>query len=159
MNKEQEAKFEENREGIDLRIRHIHNDGFPCDRWSFEQGYKYALEANGIGEDPRIPEGYFKPGERVECRTDVSDWEDGIIIARARTVITEVPSHVRRIPAWKPKDGEAVLFRMRHDISGPGVASSDTEVWDFTVERWPVKMKCEMKPFDASKIGKPWSEI
>lgn len=171
MDKTQEEKFEEWYD----RDRHFLNKEVMKSVW------EACLEANGIGEDysnppnkpcghesdkpcdcelnreePRIPDGYFKIGEKIECKTRIHDWQEGVVVATCKSLQTELPEHVRRIPAWVPKDGEAVLYHHPKGISVAGVYSDGRVYYD---ETYGAASKEDMRPFNASKIGKPWSEI
>lgn len=67
-------------------------------------------------------------------------------------------------PAWTPKVGEAVFYDGSAYVHVATVTGFYTRDSQYTillsnggvVDR--VKI-CELKPFDASKIGKPWEEI
>lgn len=154
-------------------------------------GWAACLEANGIGEDGRrmdtehgsrivdksresnlaeaIPEGYFKIGEEVEMKAG-DEWVKGRVWATNKlddfpspmTASMSKPELVRRIPAWKPKDGEAVFVNLIEGIQVAKVLSADdgnvVQVLFSQGEKRAVEL-ARLKPLDASKIGKPWSEI
>jgi hypothetical protein len=71
-------------------------------------------------------------------------------------------SHAEPTPAWKPQDGEAVFV---HDLNGNvlvgriiEVGKQDAKCIGLKGVVWELPFSA-FKPFDASKIGKPWSEI
>ena len=126
-------------------------------------------------------DGVFRIGEEVECRGAGGLWYSGkvgVVIDKTQVAVAE-NTQVRRKSAWKPKDGEAVLWNcqgiaMRGTWDGFKVVLDDgTSVMrpcplkyknridhGFTLDSlspW-MDMK-DLKPFDACKIGKPWSEI
>lgn len=69
-----------------------------------------------------------------------------------------IKEYARPAPEWQPKDGEPVLFWNR-GVSGlaeAGIYSADKIL---ACDKTYVFLPNLAKPFDASKIGKPWSEI
>lgn len=133
----------------------------PVAKAFFEAGLR---EANGIGEEPRIPEGYFKIGEKAECFTR-GEWQEGqiVFIADHGSIHPEKGEKimVRRIPAWKPKElepvfathGNSYIVGRVEKVIADVAHVHDTEGRTFT---YNVR---DLKPFDSSKIGRPWSEI
>lgn len=137
----------------------------------FSEGYRRALETVALlEEDSRIPEGYFKIGEEVEYRKKGDkDYEFGTIGIYGpfdQTIAMDKVELIRRILAWKPKDGEVVFalddkdrvhvatikkIEPRADGYNYGVLCQDGNY-----SLWRLR---NLKPFDASKIGKPWSEL
>lgn len=136
----------------------------------FKAGFEACLEANGITGEQRIPEGYYKPGEIIEIRDKGSNGDfmsaQIVILNRDAILVNHNRIEVRRIPAWTPKEGEAV-FALYGDrvlvarvlsVNGDGL----TIDYDGRVCLHKVSYRGNTifaKPFDASKIGKPWSEI
>jgi hypothetical protein len=60
----------------------------------------------------------------------------------------------RRVPAWTPKEGEAVFFRCS-DKACPGILLGDS-----LIQYGDRQIRCfDLKPFSAEKIGKNWEEI
>lgn len=134
----------------------------------FKAGYEACLEANGIGEETK---------DKVELILAETLEAFAYSVTRFSHVFNESmkkgierANEESRIPAWVPKDGEAVLF----ELFGPH-SHDDTMVFVDTVGMagvWsngmvyyagksfnPIEMHISIKPFDASAIGKPWSEI
>jgi hypothetical protein len=121
--------------------------------------WQACLEANEIGE---IPDGYFRIGEEVECRGAGGLWYSGkvgVVIGKTQVAVAE-NTQVRRKPAWKPQDGEAVLF-CDDDNNGRAMAgfirNGILYARGLMCADWEKREK--VKPFDASKIGKLWNEI
>lgn len=119
-----------------------------------------CLEANVIGGEPRIPDWYFKIGEDVEVQGDSGQWNKasiGLIYGEQSKKYSE-NANIRRIAAWKPKEGEVVLVRV-FDVAEIGYVKEGF--------LWYRGDKClvvsvgtdEVKPFDAYKVGKLWSDI
>lgn len=146
-------------------------------------GWSACLEANGIGgdysnppnkpcghdvdkpcecelhrEDPRIPEGYFKIGEKVEARDRTHKWVRGKIGLGCGVFLDDATTEVRRIPAWVPKEGESVLFENCVFKSAVGVYVKGS-IYLGRTKQDASKMKLKQFDGDESKIGKPWSEI
>lgn len=127
----------------------------------FLDGYEACLEANGIGEDI----GRYRIGDVGEGNTD-EGWTRARICAIADrkngfTIITK-PEDFRPIPAWKPQDGEAVIFT----VSKPGFMDPDYTMAGVYNDGYVVSgiRKYEasyltIKPFDSSKIGIPSGEL
>lgn len=181
MNKTQEEKFEKwFLQGDLLEDRRI-----ALNAW------QACLEANGIGEDyskppkapcghdadkpcdcelnreePRIPEGYFKIGEKLRFRKKGrEEWSNGTVYIHAQLASESYwgdDIEAIRIPSWNPKDGEAVFVNLIEGIQVAKVLSADdgnvVQVLFSQGERRAVEL-ARLKPLDASKIGKPWSEI
>ena len=69
-------------------------------------------------------------------------------------------------PVWTPKEGEAVFARSLNHSDNLGLVGRVTHyrgnfLWEVvyfnsSIGVWDLK---DLKPFNASKIGKPWSEI
>lgn len=159
MDKTQEEKFEKAYEAT-KRQWPEGNETFA--RLMFMCGLAANSEANGIGEEPRIPEGYFKIGENVEANVTGAYYEPCIVTARRikQPHNTEHPEDVRRIHAWKPRDGEAVLVGLC-DESGRRFAQAGVYA-DGIIHGMGDEVSYEAVPcipFDESKRGKPWSEI
>lgn len=162
MNKEQEAKFREFNDEQEKYDGTLHA-AFNCVR---RNAWQACLEANGIGEDPRIPDGYFKPGEDIEVQGDSGLWHKasiGIVYGRLEKSAAE-NANLRRIPEWNPRDDEVVFLKyaIDTDIAVIGrVTGSDGHFFK-TIDQngqtdgYPIE---RIKPFDSSAIGKTWSEI
>jgi hypothetical protein len=133
--------------------------------WSlFKAGYEACLD-NGFP----VPEGYFRIGEEVDFRCKKSapftQATVELVSERGNTFsfghMAEL--EVRRRPAWEPKDEEAVfalgkngvtydVVRVRNTCEGVVyIVASSGYVHEVTPG--------SLKPFDASKIGLPWSEL
>lgn len=70
------------------------------------------------------------------------------------------PVSIYRVPAWKPKEGVAVMF--------PWYTDENTRVWCagtyhngmiYFGDDYSAAAVEHCKPFSADKIGKPWEEI
>lgn len=84
------------------------------------------------------------------------------------TLVTSGNSYVktgeyirRPAPAWTPKVGDTVFYRHTGNNVGVGVIES---IKDYGKTAYYMKGSrdtgwYEVKPFDATKIGKPWEEI
>lgn len=179
MNKKQEAKFEAL---WSQDITYGENDK-PVARCYYEAGLR---DANGIVEEPMrsmqsesypkdnsAPEwviDMIRTGNPVQCKV----WDDckehasyddisGYDLSSNYPFKGENQEwkHAEPIHAWKPKDGEAVFIRTGRSDNIGQVISGDGETYkilrqDGTTERWALS---SLKPFDASKISNPWSEI
>ena len=141
-----------------------------------------CLEANGIGEDvkgkddeaaaPQWVIDMMRTGKPVRCRVWDEDEKgggeslvDGYCLCsgggeyRYEDTMGTPWKHAEPIPAWKPKDGESVLF-CDDDNHGRAMAgfirNGILYARGLMCADWEKREK--VKPFDASKIGKPWSE-
>lgn len=105
----------------------------------------------------------FSIGEEVEYTLDSSE---GYRQAHIGLILPGDPevafNEVRRKPVWKPKDGEAVFV---HDLNGDVLLGRILDVGKETARAiglkaviWTLPLKA-FKLFDASRIGKPWSEV
>jgi hypothetical protein len=109
---------------------------------------------------------HYRIGEEVEIRFSPDDeYEPATICASSRDktggYLSYTPNNVRRIPAWTPKEGEAVLFENTQGLAEAGNAE---KVSRFVTVRCSNGIAftgelCQLKPFSADKIGKPWEEI
>lgn len=107
---------------------------------------------------------HYRIGEEVEARAhNQESFVRGVVTALISVgFAVDQPDNVRRIPAWKPKEGEAVLFSNTFGYAECGcvdtvaarfvtVKTSNGTVFGDDVEY--------LRPFAADKIGKPWEEI
>jgi hypothetical protein len=174
MNKEQEAKFE----AFDAMT--MPQSKNPKD--DRRRIWQACCNANGINtEEPMetnaAPEWVIemmRMGKAVRCNVGEGELPSPIEVdiigyrikekARYRSTTGTWWEHAEPIPAWQPQDGEAVFVLKGTD-------------WDVHVARFSHVDEYNMirvimregnehgfsrslvKPFDASKIGKPWSEI
>lgn len=133
------------------------------------RAWEACLKANNIEGRPEIPEGYFKIGEEVEIQVENPHgdtcWVSGTVGAVPYadpfpSICVLKPKEVRRAPAWKPKEGEAVfVYRVAPEVvsvcnvyrdSFDAVSlSGGQNTYDFA----------EAKPFDPKKIGWSWEAI
>ena len=134
--------------------------------------WQACLEANSVEAAPVVPEGYFRIGEEVDFRCKKSapftQATVELVSERGNTFsfghMAEL--EVRRRSAWEPKNGEAVFaldykdrvhvaiiekIEPRDDGHDYGVRCQDGE--------YSLWKRNNLKPFDASKIGLPWSEL
>lgn len=152
MNKEQEAKFDQ---AFD------HGDKFSQIMAAAHEGWRMCLEANGIGEEHRIPDGYFKPGEEVEIRDKGSDGDfmcaEIVVLNKDAIPVNHNRIEIRRIPAWKPKDWEHVIFaKPEDDTVLLGVYyKGEIHYGDLYYTADGIRYA----ELDVSKLGKPWSKI
>ena len=136
-----------------------------------------CLEANGIGEDvkgkddeaaaPQWVIDMIRTGNPVRCKvwngpeyTGDTTFIDGYRIGAQYPFLgVQRWQYAEPIPAWKPKDGESVLF-CDDDNHGRAMAgfirNGILYARGLMCADWEKREK--VKPFDASKIGKPWSE-
>ena len=108
---------------------------------------------------------HYRIGEEVEAKQIGAQWKKGTVMAVVysnNNYYIEEPELVRRIPAWTPKEGEAVFYLaggtirvgkiMAIGINGHTAVRGASGV-DASVRN------IDIKTFDAEKIGKPWEEI
>lgn len=85
--------------------------------------------------------------------------EKQVELKRGRATLVELcrdlkVKSVRRVPAWTPKEGDAVFFRFG-DKACPGILLGDS-----LLQYGDKQIRCfDLKPFSAEKIGKNWEEI
>lgn len=107
---------------------------------------------------------HYRIGEEVESYGD-DGWKLSMVTATREGIgFTEKPECVRRIPAWRPKEGEAVFLFTGHEnrvhigrFDG-FEAYGRYKVITQSGECARTNANC-IKPFSADKIGKPWEEI
>lgn len=147
----------------------------PWDKSPTSQADGYAkcwqacLEANGIGEDVKgnpYRDKVDAPAFMPTIDWASHPWATEVRIAycsesmRPDRIGDRIMTIKRPVPAWKPKDGEAVLF-CDDDNHGRAMAgfirNGILYARGLMCADWEKREK--VKPFDASKIGKPWSEI
>ena len=165
MNKEQEAKFDEWYEA---------EGQYFTFRISAEKSWSACLDSNGIGDTtvsaaPEWVIDMMRTGKPVRCKV----WDDGMIERDHRIigyrVVGEKPyidnmsaswDHAEPISAWRPKDGEVVLYNAGTDIAGIGTYIKG-RVYHGNNSFDVVRSGARLKPFngDESKIGTSWSEI
>ena len=107
--------------------------------------YRIGEEVEAIGIDG-LPAGYVK--------VQVIARKEGL------SVYISDPKRIRRIPAWEPKEGEAVMF--------PWYNIGNVRTWNAGIYKNGriyfaddnSKAAVEYcKPFDPDKIGKQWDEV
>jgi len=185
MTPEKEEKFEENKKRSTLDVisniikyEAIENAGGVGWAEHAAKAILEWLEANGIGFTESSAPAWviymMRTGKPVRCEV-ANDEEElerkcyvtGYDIKAVDSFSDEYGTtwkYARPIPAWKPQDGEAVFFqcdtvghvgRVIENIVNDGfyygLRASDGEYLTRSI--------AGVKPFDASKIGKPWSEI
>jgi hypothetical protein len=151
---------------------------------SWFQGWEDCLRANGINtEDPMETNGapewvieMFRTGKPIACRVCDANGKgkDAYIMGYTvgafpyRDTSGTHWEHAEPIPAWTPKEGEAVFALDGRDRIHVGkITTTHPLGWD---EEYRYGVTCQdgeyslwrfnnLKPFDASKIGKPWSEL
>lgn len=171
MKKEQEAKFEKYFISPSPHFNSLEDH----ERWVWDA----CCRANGIGEDPCEPSEHGAPewvikmiraGKPVRCKVSndegIPDDEvfiTGYDIKSSRPYCDKNENtwkYAEPISAWKPKDGEAVLYN-NTGIALPGVywgGSIMHGVGSTTpMMNTPITQICI--PYDESKRGNPWSEI
>lgn len=92
---------------------------------------------------------------------DSKKWNNCVVVL-SKHGVGYVHKDVRRIPAWEPKDGEAVFAKNRDGSTS--VARCLEVDNDFVI----IKLQNgaiggwiheHIKPFDPAKIGQPWDEV
>ena len=136
--------------------------------------WRACLEANGIGEDvkgkddgsaaPQWVIDMIRTGKPVWCRVWDDEYEGEVRVIQGY-ILDAVYSYqdefcvqwkyAEPIPAWKPKDGEAVLTRVMDHAEAGYVKGGYLYVRS---HRIPME-EAECKPFDESRLGWLWSEI
>lgn len=160
MDKTQEEKFREFNDEQEKNDGTLHSV-FNCVR---RNAWQACLEANGIGEEPSSIEptvievgGYFK----IDWNS--RPWASEVRVAYAKKdtppdkicdLIVTIP---RPVPVWAPQDGEAVLFEDDGRAMAGFIKNGILYARGFMCSDW--KKNKRVAIFDASKIGKPWSEI
>jgi len=176
MNKEQEAKFEE----FDEKTVPVFSGNKKNERkWIWQA----CCKANGINtEEPVKDETIAAPewviemmrtGRAVRCRA-VNQTTNATMTINGYQLDSTYPylgyddsgeydtwADVEPLPAWKPKDGEAVFAGYGNGyVVGriERIVLDVAHVHDTNCRTFTYNIK-DLKPFDASKIGKPWIEI
>jgi hypothetical protein len=104
---------------------------------------------------------HYRIGEDVESILTGERAEVKAVLSFSGSITHINPNNIRRIPAWTPKEGEAVLFENTQGLAEAGNAE---KVSRFVTVRCSNGIAftgelCQLKPFSADKIGKPWEEI
>ena len=120
--------------------------------------WQACLDANGIGgEQPAIPEGYFKIGEEVELAYKGKEFIYGrIVVSTKHGYNGDISEYIVRRPVFTPSEGDRVLIRGKTGLTDYAIAASPTEIYDTDQNGNPMRVACEMRPWDASKLGKKW---
>jgi hypothetical protein len=162
-----------------LEANGIGEDGRRMDM--FQGCRHYAGETTGSTSGPNgyprtsnhsesvIPTGYFKIGEEVEFRSAKQKPGELEQFRTGKVIMISSPSgavyyksddlEVRRIPAWKPTDGQAVLFCL-DGTAWAGVVSGDDILSKGACMSLNFALNSGMvKPFVRGGNAKPWSEI
>ena len=167
MTKEQEEKFE--------NWRMDNESTYPPYNRVAREAWEACTKANGIGEDmkgkddesvaPQWVIDMIRTGKPVRCKV----W-DGIEEVDKKVFVTGYDvkdihpfcdeygttwHHAEPIPAWKPKDGEAVLTPVVGRSEIGYIKGGFMLVRGMTI---PIE-QAEMKPLDVDKLGDKWSEI
>ena len=105
-----------------------------------------------------VKKDHFKIGEEVDILPEIR----ARVKAKAKdgTWYTYKPADVRRIPAWEPKDGEAVMFPWYNDNNvRTWYAGTYKAGRIYFADDSSVAAVKYCKPFDPDKISKPWDEV
>jgi hypothetical protein len=102
------------------------------------------------------PEGLYRIGEEVEVRP-YSTWDEtqkGKVVVLYGSLWTDSHECIRRKPAWMPKENEPVFVEVNGKATigvwGTGYVHVGSE---------PGLRFSEVKPYDPTKVGKPWNEV
>ena len=117
--------------------------------------WQACLEANGIGEDVG-DDRRFRIGEAIEFLLDNQEgWKRGHVGIIRPGMAEPNFNDYRRIPAFVPKDGEAVLTLVKGRAEIGYVKGGFVLVRGTTI---PIA-QAEVVPLDVDNLGKDWSEI
>ena len=108
-----------------------------------------------------VKKDHFKIGEEVELYSCVLGiWEKGKVVGDNDNLYCEKAEHVRRIPEWELKEGEAVMFPWYNDnnVRTWYAGTYKAGIIYFADDSSEAAVKY-CKPFDPDKIGKPWDEV
>ena len=102
------------------------------------------------------PDGLYRIAEEVEVRP-YSTWDEtqkGKVVVLYGSLWTDSHECIRRKPAWMPKENEPVFV----EVNGKATIG----VWGtgyVHVGNDPGLRFSEVKPYDPTKVGKPWDEV
>jgi len=168
MNKEQEAKFE--KWYCNPNYRFISQDVARA-LWDLAHTVE-SINTEEPMETPAAPEWVIDMmlrGKPVRCKVwdgENDDPQDVLIVGYVLSSCIYYDDqerswkHAEPLPYWKPKEGEAVLYCGPDERAVAGVYSAGPifECVHHSNMNGMARLSW-MRPFDASKIGKPWSEI
>lgn len=109
-------------------------------------------------------ENHYRIGEEVESASYGNPFEKARIGVVYKNDVDYCPREVRRIPAWKPKEGEAVFLFTGHEnrvhvgVFAGFEVDGRYKVITQSGECARTNARC-IKPFSTDKISKPWEEI
>lgn len=145
---------------------------------SAKKVWQACLEANGIVEKPRIPKwsssapewviDMMRTGNPVRCKVwdDISPGSETDVYVTGYDIKAVKPycdefettwQHAEPIPAWKPKDGEQVIFAKPEDDTVLLGVYYKGEIHCGDLYYTADGMR--YAELDIAKLGKPWSEI
>lgn len=104
-----------------------------------------------------VKKDHFKIGEEVDILPEIR----ARVKAKAKdgTWYTYNPADVRRIPAWEPKDGEAVLAKSKSGKAFYAVSAGGTDIYDDSCPVSGILEAYDIKPWKPDCQGKPWDEV
>ena len=126
-----------------------------CPAWMCLTAPHYRASCAWDAATEEVKKDHFKIGEEVDILSEIR----ARVKAKAKdgTWYTYKPADVRRITAWEPKDGDAVLFNLNEfGFAVVAVYKDDALYCGRTDYRYCREW---VKPFDTDKIGKPWEEV
>jgi hypothetical protein len=143
------------------KLKFISRVSGPADETTCEISFAetHKLKAYEVWQAAR--KDHYRIGEEVESQYNDGKWFNAVVVVyHGELYKDEVKVNVRRIPAWKPKEGEAVMF--------PWYTDENTRVWCagtyhngmiYFGDDYSSAAVEHCRPFSAEKIGKPWDEI
>lgn len=104
---------------------------------------------------------------RLPKMEEYPEWATSVVLVWSRQEepwTTEIGRVSRPTPAWTPKVGDAVFFSVTvslsvGDVVCVGIVSDVNSKGYCAVNNDKTTHYKKVKPFDATKIGKPWDEI
>jgi hypothetical protein len=123
----------------------------------------YRMSDGGVEEGLEVVQDAILEGMIPDDEAIQLIWPDHAVSARvtyaSKVAIIDCYSPIvyRPIPAWTPKEGEAVLFLAQGGLRPTIGVIAKGQLWvgknSFGINEFP------MKPFDAEKLDTPWDQI
>lgn len=106
-----------------------------------------------------VKKDHFKIGEEIQSRADDSKKWNNCVVVLSKHGVGYVHKNVRRIPAWEPKDGEAVLAKSKSGKAFYAVSAGGMDIYDNNCPVSGIIEAYDIKPWKPGCQGRPWVEV
>ena len=107
-----------------------------------------------------VKKDHYRIGEEVERQNAWTHWEKAKIVPCSAEECSLCDGRVRRIPAWEPKDGEAVLAMSKSRKAFYAVSAGGIDIYDNSgMAVSGILEAYDIKPWKPDCQGKPWEEV